>query len=129
MRALENIGLGQVKVDIPQSLLNQLVHRMITEAEPKVRDLLAAERERIADAIIKTLPMAGGSLVAFLTTLFFIPSEFKTVKFLGYLVAGGLFLGGTYVFFHEMQTTAGPALPVVPEEARPEQKHAVEISI
>ncbi len=129
MRALEGTGLGQVKVDIPQSLVNQLVHRMITEAEPKVKELLAAERERIADAIIKTLPLAGGSLLTFLTTLFFIPSGFRTVKFLGYLVAGGLFLGGTYVFFNEMQATAGPGLPSAPEEVGPEQKHEVEIKI
>jgi len=92
-------GLGQL---IPESVVEQIADKLVAKADPRVRQILAEEKVKLAEGLKKSLPFAGISVTSFLLTLFLVPDEKKILKLLGFGVASGSFLTGLYFFADKM---------------------------
>lgn len=77
--------------------IQQASQAIVTAAEPKVRALVDEERRKLADSALTALPFVVASLGAFLSTLFLVEPENKSVKAVGY--AGSTLLLGAGAWF------------------------------
>jgi hypothetical protein len=106
--ALRGPRLGQSK-----EIINQAASAVVSQAEPRVRAIVAEERSRLANGVIQGLPYMGGALTALLTTQYLLPQDKKFVKGLGYVTSAGLFTIGAWKAFHEIagKERSAPAQP------------------
>lgn len=84
--------LGQVN----QSVLEDVARNLVVVAEPRVRAIVAEERTRLAEAVKAGLPFVGFSIVSFLTTQYFIPSDADKAKIVGYVASGVALAAGVW---------------------------------
>lgn len=106
--ALRGPHLGQ-----SNAIINQAASAVVSQAEPRVRAIVAEERSRLANAAIQGLPYAGGALTMFLATQYLLPQDNKFLKGLGYVASAGLFTIGAWLAFDEIagEDSAPPPPP------------------
>lgn len=75
---------------------DQLAKSVVTEAEPKVREIIRDEKAKFAEAAMSGLPWAGASAAAALGTAFLVPESQSVAKLAGYGAATALLLGGIW---------------------------------
>jgi hypothetical protein len=93
MRISSTGDLGAT-ITIPASMIDSAVEKAVAAATPQVVALLQQEKAILKDAVTRSLPFAGGSVIVFLGTLFLVPGDRTALKVIGYLVSAGL-LGGS----------------------------------
>lgn len=81
----------------PPQVVRQAAAELIQVAEPRVRQLVAEERERFATATQAGLPIMAGSLAAFLATMFLVKDDSRGLKALGYSVSAVILAAGIWV--------------------------------
>lgn len=101
--ALRGPRLGQTS-----AVINQAASAVVTQAEPRVRAIVAEERSRLANATIQSLPFLGGSLTAFLAAQYLVPPDKRLLKGIGYVASAGIFTVGAWKV---LQQLAGPEKP------------------
>lgn len=77
--------------------IQQASQAIVAAAEPKVRAIVDEERRKLADSALTALPFVVASLGAFLSTLFLVEPDNKSVKAVGY--AGSTLLLGAGAWF------------------------------
>ena len=95
--ALRGPRLGQ-----SNAVINQAASAVVSQAEPRVRAIVAEERSRLANATIQSLPFLGGSLTAFLAAQYLVPSDKKFLKGVGYVASAGIFTVGAWKVLQEL---------------------------
>ena len=60
---------------------------VVTEAEPKVRQIITEEKAKLSEAGLATLPFLGASAAGFLATAILVPEDNKKLKFGGYMAS------------------------------------------
>lgn len=83
-------------------VINQAASAVVSQAEPRVRAIVAEERSRLANAAIQALPYAGGALTLFLASQFLVPADKKFLRGLGYVTSAGLFTIGAWLAFDQI---------------------------
>lgn len=101
--ALRGPRLGQSK-----EIINQAASAVVSQAEPRVRAIVAEERGRLANSTLQSLPFLGGSLTAFLAAQYLVPKDKKVLKGAGYVTAAGLFTVGAWKAIHEFKGKEPP---------------------
>jgi len=81
----------------PPEIVQQAAAAIVKEAEPRVRQIVADERQRFAAAAQAGLPMAAGSVASFLATMFLVKPENRALKAVGYSAAALLLGAGAWV--------------------------------
>jgi len=116
METLESVRLAKMSSSmgdsIFSSLFKDLAKKVSREAAPQVSQVIAEERARIADALLKSLPFtAGGAALAVLVAELAPP--ITALKVAGYLVSVGLGGIGTWRALSALKTApaAPPAAP------------------
>jgi hypothetical protein len=65
-------------------VVQKTAQEIVAEAEPKIRDIIAEERGRAAEALLAGLPFAVASAAAFAATAFLVDQENRAAKTIGY---------------------------------------------
>lgn len=81
----------------PPQIVQQAAAELIQAAEPRVRQLVAEERDRLAEATQAGIPLMAGAGAAFLATMFLVGDSQRTLKALGYSASVLLLAAGTWV--------------------------------
>jgi len=85
--------------------IQQASNAIVTAAEPKVRALVADERQKLANAGLAALPFGVASLGAFIATLLLVDPDNKTTKAVGYAGSTLLLGAGAWFGLQELETT------------------------
>jgi len=112
METLESVRLARMSSDLGDtifsSLFKDLAKKMTQEAAPQVSQVIAEERTRIADALLRSLPFAaGGAALAVLVSQLAPP--ITALKAAGYLASVGLGGIGAWKTLSALKTA--PAAP------------------
>src|SRR6185295_11720670 len=75
----------------------QAARDIVNEAEPRIRRIVEEEKARAVQAAQAGIPLAIGSLAAFLLTTFLVDDKNKTMKAVGYSGSALLLGAGAYV--------------------------------
>ncbi len=105
------IGLAQARLGQESTLTSRMAAAVIAQAEPRLRQVIAAERNRWADAIIVALPYTGISLATCLATTYFIPPGELTWKVGGYVASLGTFVYGIWDAADSLKEPIKPSPP------------------
>ena len=97
------------------AVINQAASAVVSQAEPRVRAIVAEERSRLANATIQSLPFLGASLTAFLAAQYLVPAEKRVWKGIGYVAAAGIFTIGAWKVLQEVAGKEKPPAPVSSE--------------
>jgi hypothetical protein len=81
----------------PPQIVQQAAAELIQAAEPRVRQLVAEERQRLADATQAGLPILAGGAAAFLATMFLVGDKNRALKALGYSASVLIMATGVWV--------------------------------
>jgi hypothetical protein len=84
------------------AVINQAASAVVSQAEPRVRAIVAEERSRLANATIQSLPYLGGALTAFLAAQYLVPADKRVLKGVGYVAAAGVFTVGAWKLLQEV---------------------------
>jgi hypothetical protein len=95
--ALRGPRLGQTS-----AVINQAASAVVSQAEPRVRAIVAEERSRIANATIQSLPYLGGALTAFLAAQYLVPADKRVLKGAGYVASAAIFTVGAWKVLQEV---------------------------
>lgn len=101
--ALRGPRLGQ-----SSAIINQAASAVVSQAEPRVRAIVAEERSRLANATIQSLPFLGGSLTAFLAAQYLVPENKRLLKGIGYVASAGIFTVGAWKALQELSSSEAP---------------------
>lgn len=81
---------------LTQPVADQFARAVVTEAEPRVKEIVQAEKTRLAETAGTALPWTALSAVAFLGTAFFVPESSNVGKAAGYAASAALLIGGLW---------------------------------
>lgn len=86
------IGLGHARLGQQSTLTNRMAAAVVAEAEPRLRQVIAEERNRWADAILSGLPYAGLATAGILAATYAVPPDKPMVRLATY--GGAALLAG-----------------------------------
>ena len=92
-------------------MTNQMAQAVVEQAEPRLRAVIADERNRWADAILVGLPYAGISVATCLATTYLVPSEEVAWKAGGYVASLGVLLYGIWDAVDSLKEPTKPTPP------------------
>jgi hypothetical protein len=107
MRAPDGLG---ATINIPVSLVDSFSRKIVAEATPQVYHLIAQEKSLVSEALYKSLPFVGGSVLILLGTIFLIPDQ-KFYRLAGYLLSSALLGGGILMFVNGAGKASVPSSP------------------
>jgi len=82
----------------------QAAQAIVNDAEPKIRQLVQEERNRISEAAIAGIPYWAGAGIAFVATAFMVDDEAQVMKTVGYSASVLLTALGAYVALDKERT-------------------------
>lgn len=94
---------------LPQSVVNQAAQSVVAQAEPRVRALIAEERERVADAGNAALPFVAVAGAGFFATSFW--AEKPKLKIAGYVASAAALGFGLWRGFTVLKGEPAPPPP------------------
>lgn len=80
-----------------QGVVTDAAQKIVQEAEPRIRQIVQDEKTRAVEAAKAGLPLAIGSLVALLATIFLVDPEKKALKTLGLTGSAALLGAGAWI--------------------------------
>lgn len=91
-------------------LTDSLAKSIVQQAEPATRRVIRDERNRLAEALIGGIPFAAVAAIGGVATLYLVPPEARTAKFVGYSAsAATLGLGAWWAFSRLTETVPSSA--------------------
>lgn len=91
------------------SLTDSLARSIVEQAEPATRRVIRDERNRLAEALIGGIPFAAVAAIGGVATLYLVPPEARTAKFVGYSAAAATLGLGAWWAFSRLTEPVAPA--------------------
>lgn len=102
---------GPLLGQISSSIIEEAAKKVVQEADPVVRRIVAEERSKAANALKGALPFAGLSVAALLGTAYLVPSSSSSGKTAGYAAAAALLGIGAWRVLDELSVEEAAPTP------------------
>lgn len=102
--------LGQLSA-LTGGITDAIAKKIVDEAEPATRRVIRDERNRLAEALIGSIPFFSISAIAFVGTNYLVREDAHMAKFIGYAGSAAAAGGGAVWAFSRMTETPTPPPP------------------
>lgn len=103
------LGAPRARLGQLGSLTDSLARSIVEQAEPATRRVIRDERNRLAEALIGGIPFAAVAAIGGVATLYLVPPEARTAKFVGYSAAAATLGLGAWWAFSRLTEPVAPA--------------------
>lgn len=103
------LGAPRARLGQLGSLTDSLAKSIVEQAEPATRRVIRDERNRLAEALIGGIPFAAVAAIGGVATLYLVPSDAGTAKFVGYSAAAATLGLGAWWAFSRLTEPVAPA--------------------